>query len=145
MISMGQSTTSPIKVLIALTDEWDGTLQQVLEQAGFLVLLADSKEEALSIIKAQDPSAVVMISDWALESAEGTADGLMESLKGEVPTVSLISQRTWQRARDRWFDYLYHPPLHEYCSVPVDREEIIVRLEETLEAAANRKGGQRAA
>jgi len=64
----------------------------------------------------------------------------MESVKGMVPTVSLISQRTWQEARDRWFDYLYHAPLHEYCSVPVDGEEVIGRLERILEAAANTAG-----
>ncbi len=104
------------------------------------MLLADSKDEALSIIQTQGPNAIVMISDWALESGRGKADGLMEFLKGKVPTVSLISQRTWQDARDRWFAYLYHPPLHEYCSVPVDQEELIGRLEETIRAAANTVG-----
>jgi DNA-binding NtrC family response regulator len=137
---MAQAASLPVKVLVALADEWREILQQVLEQAGFFVLLADSKDEALSIIQMQSPSAVVMISDWALESDEGKADGLMESLKGKVPTVSLISQRTWQDARDRWFNYLFHPPLHEYCSVPVGREELIVRLEKTLKAAANTAG-----
>jgi DNA-binding response OmpR family regulator len=134
---MVQATSLQVKVLIALADEWREMLQQVLEQAGFSVLLADSKAEALSIIQTQSPSAVVIISDWALESGEGKADGLMESVRGKTPTVSLISQRTWQDARDRWFDYLYRPPLHEYCSVPVGREEIISRLEKTLKAAAN--------
>jgi len=137
---MTQTASLPVKVLIALADEWREMLQQVLEQAGFSVLLADSKNEALSIIQMQSPSAVVMISDWALESDKGKADGLMESVKGKIPTVSLISQRTWQDARYRWFDYLYHPPLHEYCSVPVGREELIVRLEKALKATANTVG-----
>jgi DNA-binding response OmpR family regulator len=115
-------------------------LQQVLERAGFSVLLADSKDEALSIIQAQSPSAVVMISDWALASGKEKADGLMESVRGKTPTVSLISRRTRQDARDRWLDYLYRPPLHEYCSVPVGREELINRLEKALQAAANAAG-----
>jgi DNA-binding NtrC family response regulator len=139
---MAQDASFPIKVLVALADEWREMLKQVLEQAGFSVLLADSKHEALSIIQMQSPGAVVMISDWALESAEGKADGLMESLREKVPTVSLISQRTWHNAHDRWFDYLYHPPLHEYCSLPTDREELIERLKKTLKAAANAAGGQ---
>ncbi|HNT77838.1 MAG TPA: hypothetical protein PKH77_22725 [Anaerolineae bacterium] len=140
---MAQTVSFPVKVLIALADEWRNTLKQVLEQVGFSVLLADSKDKALSIIQTQSPDAVVMTSDWALESDKGKADGLMESVKERIPTVSLISQRTWQDARDRWFDYLYHPPLHEYCSVPVAGEQLIVRLEKTLKAAVITAGNQK--
>ena len=134
---MAQSASSPIKVLIALPDEWGKTLQELFEQKGFFVLLADTKDKAVTAIQKQNPDAVVMISDWALESHKGNADGLMEFVNGKIPTVSLISKETWQNARDRWFDYLYHPPLHEYCSIPVDRQAIIFRLEYTLKAAAN--------
>jgi DNA-binding response OmpR family regulator len=141
---MARPELSPVKVLIAIADEWREPLRQVLEQAGFFMLLADSKDEALSIIQMQNPSAVVMISDWALESSKGKADGLMESVKGKVPSVSLISRRTWQDAQNRWFDYLYHPPLHEYCSVPVDAEELIGRLEGVLKAIANTVDSQNA-
>jgi DNA-binding NtrC family response regulator len=137
---MDQASSSPIRVLVALADEWREELRQVLEQAGFFVLMADSKDEASSMIRMQCPSAVVMISDWALESGKGNADGLMELVKGKVPTVSLISPRTWQDADARWFDYLYHPPLHEYCSVPVDRQEIINFLEKAPKAAENAIG-----
>lgn len=132
MTPMTPTDSIPIKVLIALPNEWGKTMQDHLEQMGYSVLLANSKDQALSIIQEQNLDAVIIISDWALESDKGKADGLMESLKGKIPTVSLISQRTWQEARERWFEYLYHPPLHEYCSIPVDREVISYRLSYVL-------------
>ncbi len=132
----------PDRVLVALKSDWRETLQQILEQAGFLVLLADSKQEAELIIQAQPIDAVVMISDWALESDKGKSDGLMEFTRGKIPAVSLISPTTWQNARERWFDYLYLPPLHEYCSLPADADELIRRLNKALEALTSPGSGQ---
>ena len=70
------------------------------------------------------------------ECDKGKADGLRESVRGRVPTITLISASTWQGAHDRWFDYRDHPPLHEYCSIPVSTEELLSHLEKILKAAA---------
>jgi DNA-binding response OmpR family regulator len=131
--------TTKRHVLVAV-DAWQQDLKRVLEQVGFFVLLADSKDAALFALQNQSPDAVVMISDWALESSRGAADGLMEVVRGKIPTVSLISGVTWEKARKRWFDYLYAPPLHEYISLPADVDEFVRRLNKVLKATDDSVG-----
>ena len=115
-------------VLVALpdtTDFWrkDGPiLVHLLEENGFSVLWVTSSKDVLPEINTQRPSAILTLSDWALEI------GLMSFVKGKIPTVCLISQETWQNHRDTWFEELFHPPLHEYVSIPGGMEEIIIRL-----------------
>ena len=134
---MTQTDSSQLTILVAVPDEWREVLAQFLKREGFSVLLATSLDEASSIIHSQSLSAVVMISDWAIASDEGKTDGLMKIVKGKIPTVSLITPRTWRDARSRWFDELYHPPLHEYCSIPVDIEQLSRRLSKAIEEAVN--------
>ena len=74
----------PYCILVALAIEGQETLQQYLEQAGFLVLLADFKQDAEWIIQSQPVDAAVMISDWALESDKGKSDGLLECVRGKI-------------------------------------------------------------
>lgn len=130
---MVQAISSEDKILVAVPGEERELLGQCLEQGGFSVLLVPSKDETLSAIQAEAFRAIVMISDWAM--ASGETDGLMSIVRGKIPTVSLITQTTWEEARDRWFEELYHPPLHEYCSVPVSMEQLLPRLKRVIEAA----------
>ena len=62
--------------------------------------------------------------------------------QGEDSTVSLITHTTYQDAHERWFDYLYLPPLHEYCHMPVAADEMITRLNKVLEVSANSVNGR---
>ena len=135
---MVQTTSAQATILIAVPDEWREELSQLLEREGLSVKLASSTEESLSIIRSQSPSAVVMISDWAMTSDDGKTDGLMKAVIGKIPTVSLITPTTWHQARNRWFDELYHPPLHEYCSLPAGIEQLLLRLRKTIEAATRK-------
>jgi DNA-binding NtrC family response regulator len=135
---MVQTTSAQATILIAVPDEWREELSQLLEREGFFVKLASSMEEALSFIRSQSPNAVVMISDWAMASDDEETDGLMKALIGKIPTVCLITPTTWHQARNRWFDELYRPPLHEYCSVPVGIDQLILRLRKVLEAATRK-------
>ena len=100
--------------------------------------LASSMEEPLSIIRSQSLSAVIMISDWAMASDDGKTDGLMKAAIGKIPTVSRITPTTWHQARNRWFGELYHPPLHEYCSVPVAMEQLSLCLRKVIESATRK-------
>jgi DNA-binding NtrC family response regulator len=135
---MVQTTSAQTTILIAVPDDWREMLGQFLEREGFSVELTSSREEALSIIQTQTPSAIVMRSDLAMASDDGKTDGLMKAVMGKIPTVCLITPNTWLHARYRWFDELYHPPLHEYCSVPVAIEQLTVRLRKTIEAASRK-------
>lgn len=130
---MAQVTSSTDKILVAVPAAWNEMLCQFLERDGFSVLLVSSIDEALSAIQVEDFRAIVMISNWAMASEE--TDGLMSIVKGKIPTVSLITQTTWKEAHYRWFAELYHPPLHEYCSVPVAMEQLSLRLKGVIEAA----------
>jgi DNA-binding NtrC family response regulator len=134
---MTQTDSPHPTILVAIPDEWREVLAQFLKREGFSVLLVTSLDEASSIIHSQSLSAVVMISDWAIASDEGKTDGLMKIVKGKIPIVSLITPRTWRDARSRWFDELCHPPLHEYCSIPADTEQLSRHLSKAIEEAVN--------
>ena len=73
-------------VLVALpdtTDFWrkDGPiLVHLLEENGFSVLWVTSSKDVLPEINTQRPSAILTLSDWALEI------GLMSFVKGKIPT-----------------------------------------------------------
>ena len=59
----------------------------------------------------------------------------MKVVREKIPTVFLITGETWKTDRYHRFEELYHPPLHEYCSLPVSKDELIIRLQKVIEAA----------
>ena len=125
-------TQSPI--LVALPNDAEMWAEgaplvcQYLEEHGYECMLVSSKSKALNAIKTLQLRAIVMLSDWAQEIE------LIEHVKGEIPTVCLISSETWKDARESWFDELFHPPYHEYASIPVSMEQLISRLEYVITA-----------
>jgi len=120
-------------VLVAIPDVWGTLVSQLLEQHGYVVRTAMSEDEARTILQNFKLSAAVMVSDWALTSNDGATIGLMEVAKDKIPTVCLITSKTWSQARERWLEELYHPPRHEYCSVPVGTDELLARLNQVMQ------------
>ncbi len=102
------------------------TLIHLLESHGFSIVKVNSAQDVLPFISTHNFTAILILSDWALEIR------LMEYVKGKTPTICLISQETWQNHRINWFDELFHPPTHEYISLPTDADELVIRLEKVL-------------
>ena len=66
-----------------------------------------------------------MISDWAMADYESETAGLMEAVKGKIPTVTLITESSRRQSGYRWFNEVFHPPLHEYCTTPFGLDELL--------------------
>ncbi len=122
---MNQNTLSPAPILLAIDGEWHNVVSEFLRQKGFNVLTTSSPEEALSIIQSQRLSGIVMVSDWAMANCEDETAGLMEVVKGKVPTVTLITESSRQQSGYRWFAEVFQPPLHEYCTMPCDLDQLL--------------------
>lgn len=131
---VSENMTKPL-ILVAISDDWGTLVSQFLEQHGFLVRLAISPNEARAVLENLDLSAAILLSDWALTNSKDETLGLMAIAKNKVPTVCLITRQTWSEARERWFEELFHPPYHEYCSVPVDSDELLARLNQVMQHA----------
>jgi DNA-binding NtrC family response regulator len=110
-------------VLVAIPDEWRTQVQQILEQNGYSVVMATSKDEARIILSESQLNGAVIVSDWAM-THEGSGASLIQLTKGRIPTVWMIQKSTPRQ----WFEELYQPPLHEFCTVPFAADELLVRL-----------------
>ena len=104
-----------------------GSFADYLRNEGFDVIDAFSYKDAVEMVRSQNLFAVVMISDWAMKQDDDSA-GLMEFLKGKVPTYSLITQTTVRKVGYSWVDELYKGQRHEYQSMPADIDAIVMWL-----------------
>jgi DNA-binding NtrC family response regulator len=137
---MSQNSTFPVPILIAISDNWRDEVCKFLEQEGFTVLVATSRDNALALAQSRRLCAIVVTSDWAMASEDGKTVGLIEMVKGKTPTVTLIQKTYYGRC---CFDEVFHPSLHEYCTVPVAAEQLLTRLRQVIQAvdeSANCKG-----
>jgi DNA-binding NtrC family response regulator len=107
------------KVLLALPDNWKNEVHQFLSDKGLEVVQASSFEEAVAIVQSQDLQGMIIVSDW-LTSTDGTISDLMEKAPKVVPMVMLIRAGTSYS----WFDKLYQPGFREYCTIPLDLDEL---------------------
>jgi CheY-like chemotaxis protein len=122
---MSQNAPLSGPILLATDREWHNVVSEFLQQEGFSVLTASSREEALSIIQSQKLGGIVMVSDWAMADYESETAGLMEAVKGKIPTVTLITESSRQQSGYRWFNEVFDPPLHEYCTTPFGLDELL--------------------
>lgn len=83
-----------LTILIAIPDEWEMLVSQLLEQHGYATRLTVSQDEARAILQNSKLSAAILISDWALTSNDGEPIGLMAVAKDKIPTVCLITSTT---------------------------------------------------
>ena len=118
----------PQPILIAIPQEWQAQVHKFLEREGFKVLAASSREEALSLIRSQSLSGVVVSSDWAVDDDDGKNIGLIEPIRGKIPTVTLITRQSFRDRGYSVYDAVYVPPLHQFCTVPFDLEELLLRM-----------------
>ncbi len=133
-MSANRQNPSDRIVLVAIPDEWRIEVQQLLQQNGYSVVAAASEDEARVILQERRLNGAIIISDWAI-AHEGGKAGLLPLAKGRIPTVCLVTERTWREARERWFGELFHPPMHEYCSMPTAADELLTRLNAVISTA----------
>lgn len=122
---MNQNTLPAASILLAIDGEWHNVVSEFLRQKGFNVLTASSPGEALSLIQSQKLGGIVLVSDWAMADDKDEMAGLMETVKGKIPTVTLITESSRQRSGYRWFDEVFQPPFHEYCTMPCDLDALL--------------------
>jgi DNA-binding response OmpR family regulator len=115
-------------ILVAIPQEWQAQVHNFLENKGFSVLTASSREEALSLLQSQNLSGIVMSSDWEVDDDEDKIIGLIERARGRIPTVTLITQQSFRDKGNSVYDAVYAPPRHDVCTVPFDPEELLSRM-----------------
>lgn len=118
---MTTSNQAPEPILIAIPDEWQGELTALLTQRGFSVIVATTQQEAVEIIENQAVRGVITVQSWGMDSEDGKTTGLIQIIKGKIPSVTLIKKS----GNYRWFDEVFEPPMHEYCTVPVDLDGLL--------------------
>ena len=119
------------RILLACPEELGTLLSGYLHEKGFDTIDAFSYTVAIEMIQSQELSAVVLISDWAIKQEDGSP-GLMEFLRYKIPTYSLITSSTYQKAEFYWPDDLYYGRKHEYQYLPANIDAIVVWLNEML-------------
>lgn len=112
-------------ILIAVPDDWRTELCDLLAEARYALVVATTYAEAQQLLETQPLSGVVLTSDWAMSNASDNTPGLMSVIKNVFPSVTLVKHD----GGHRWFDEVFNPPLHEYCSVPFDEEELLNRVQ----------------
>lgn len=108
-------------ILIAIPDEWQNMISEFLVREGYPVLTASSLNDARRLIQSRSLRGLITVSDWAMTSEDGKVVGLMEAARGKIPSVTLIRKTESYR----WFDEVFEPPFHEYCTIPFGLDELL--------------------
>ena len=110
-------STSP--VLIAVYEEWSQQLKEYLEEKGHLVVFAYSRNEVVSVLRRKENlRGIIIISDWAMNDNNDKFGSLIELVKGEIPSITIITKVSRESSGYRYMDEVYFPPSHEYVSAP---------------------------
>ena len=107
-------------ILIAIPDEWREEVRIFLEQKSVNVIEATTLEQTLEIVRSTLLNGLIVVSDWTLTDVNAKGECLIESVKDKIATVTLISTG----GSYAWFERVYHPPNHEYCTIPFGLDEL---------------------
>ena len=132
-MNLNFSTTHSI--LIAIPDNWREEVRKILEDQHYSTWLTASKDEVCTLISSREWQGLIITSDWALDDTEIAR--ALEGVWGRSPTVTLIKAETFQRHGQEYvFGKVFQPSRsQEFCTIPFDRDELIVRLRLALRAA----------
>ena len=120
-------------ILLVVPDDWRDQLREILESQHYIVLLAQTNDEAAAIIQSGGVSALVISSDHVAFEAQPGVD-LVQMTSGKIPTLTIIKNDAFQLyGQVKVFGKVFtHQVLREYCSVPFDAEEFLGRLQMLL-------------
>ena len=124
---------SPDPILLVVPDDWRDRLREILESQHYIVLLAQTNDEAAAIIQSGGVSALVISSDHVAFEAQPGVD-LVQMTSGKIPTLTIIKNDAFQLyGQVKVFDKVYTPrALQEFSTFPVDVEEFLRRLQVIL-------------
>jgi DNA-binding NtrC family response regulator len=106
-------------VLLAIPNAWRIEINNHLTREKFKVIEAALYEQALALINDQQYEAIIVVLQWAVNgNAELTQ--LWNSIRQNIPVLVLVPSGT----NYSWFNKVYKPPLHSYCTIPIDPDEI---------------------
>ena len=123
-------------VLVAIPqewyEEWFDVAARYFTKKDIPTIVVTSKQKFLQLLDVQKLSAFVAISDWVVDDLESPS--LIEQLKGQIPTVTIVTEASKKEYSYAILDKIYFFKLHQYCTVPFDIEELIVRLSQAIDA-----------
>ena len=93
-----------------------------LETSGFSIARTTSPDAIHGLLEKVKPDGVIIFAEWVFLDAENN----LLTLFDDIPSVFLISKTTSQY---KWFEILFQ---HEYCTIPVDKEELLIRLQNVI-------------
>ncbi len=119
-------------ILIVIPDEWRNEIKDILEAEKFQVLTAVTKHDAFKIIQSYQLSALIVISDWAIDT--NTDKEIIGLTFGKIPTLTLIRAEAFQQyGQEVVFDKIYNPSAsQEFCTIPFSADELLGRLRKIL-------------
>lgn len=118
-----------LPVLVAIPNEWSPFVCEYLEKLGFFVMATYSKEETSEILQKQKEfQCVIIVSDWAMSTPDSETDGIIKSVQGKIPTVTIITKTSRLESGYRYMEEVFFPPNHEYLTSPFDVEEVAMRM-----------------
>lgn len=100
-------------VLVAIYSKWY-EMEHLFAEKEIPTIIVYSKQEFLQLLDSQKVSAFVAISDWVVEDAN--TPSLVEKMKGELPTVTICTEKSKQRfgpylVFDKTIFRLVQPPI----------------------------------
>jgi hypothetical protein len=99
-----------------------------LKTSGFLIVRATSPNVIHGLLEEVKPNGAIIFADWIFLD-EGND---LLTLFDDIPSVFLINKTNWQETMSK---VLFQ---HEYCTIPVDEEELLIRLKNMIANRSNR-------
>jgi DNA-binding response OmpR family regulator len=98
-----------------------------LEASGFPTARATSPDAIHGLLEEVKPDGAILFADWIFLD-EGND---LLTLFDDIPSVFLIGKTNWQEIISK---VLFQ---HEYCTIPVDKEELLIRLQNVITIQLN--------
>ena len=98
-----------------------------LEASGFPIARATSPDAIHGLLEEVKPDGAAIFADWILLDGEKN----LLTLFDDIPSVFLISKTNWQETMSNVHFQ------HEYCTIPVDEEELLIRLQKVITIQPN--------
>lgn len=123
--------TQPI--LVAIPTNWRNDFEMVLTKANYQIEMALSKDELLHLLDSRQWGGLVIVADWVID--ESDAQSLIEKIEGKIPTLTIITQDAVKKfGFGQLIDKVYKAAMHQFCTTPVDSEELVGRLQRAVAA-----------
>jgi hypothetical protein len=110
-------------LLLAIPDAWSADLARCFEAYRVPTQIVRTFEKALAHVRSQHLCGLILVSEWAVDVATQKPTALFTAA-AQVPVVTLIRLHMLRIV----FDSIYNPPQQQFCMIPVDCEELAVKL-----------------